>query len=821
MVERLTSDLRLAVRGLLKRPGFAVAALLTLGLGIGANATVFSMVNALLLRPLPLGDHGDRVVALHSTHATQPEDWDWDDSNLSPADLQDLRASARSLEDVAGYVGLGFTLMAGGEAVRISGGSISPNLFSLLGMKPVLGRDFREEEGQDFGFASVALVSHRFWERRLGSDPAVVGRNVILNDRPLTIVGVMPPGVRFPERDELWVPYRPSSKPERAPRRSQRFVTGFGLLAPGVSVSEAQGELDLVAARLADQHPDTNRGWGIRAMSFRDSAVDRGMRIVAVTLLGAVAAVLLIGCANLASLILARGVARQRELAVRSALGASRGRLVGQVLAEVGLLCGCGAVLGLLVGVWCTDLMVASWPEELPYWVQLDLDWRSVAFTTGIAILAALFSGLLPALRSSRPDLLSELRDGSRSSAGLGHQRLQSALVVGQVALSVALLAGASLMIRSFFRLQQAPSGFVEEGLLTLRFYIAGDAYDEPVRRAELLRTLEERLAATPGIARAAATSSIPTDDGGATVRLAIEGQPIAPGEEPAATWITASPSLFETLGAPLLEGRTFTPSEHAAPESDVAIVNQSLARRFFPKGALGGRLALVDAGGLTGRATVRWLRVVGVAPDLQYEEFGEETAQSRLNVFLPYAASPGRSLALLVRTKTTPRAQADAVRRVFREIDPGLATWDVRSMEEVRVVTTWEQRFFGNLMGTFAAQALLLACLGVYGLLAYAVSRRTHEIGVRMVLGARPVDVVRMVVRHGASLAAAGVSLGLVLALAVGRGLQGILYGVNPWDPGSLLAIAAFLGAVVLLASLLPARRAAAVDPMTALRSE
>jgi len=813
MLDWVRSDARHALRGLARRPGFTAAALLTLGLGIGANSTVFSLVNAVLLRPLPLGEHGERVVTLHSTHKTQPEDWE--DSTLSYDDLEDVRVASKSLEDVAGYVDRSFTMLAGGEAERLRGGSVMPNLFPLLGLHPALGRHFREEEGQDFGHEPVVLLSHRLFERRFGSDPSILGKSVVLNGRALTVIGVMPVGIRFPQRDELWVPYRPSSEPERRPGRTERNVAGFGLLRPGTTMDQAQGELELIAARLAEQYPDTNRGWGLRTMSFRDSVVDRGMRIVSLTLLGAVAAVLLIGCANLANLILARGVARQRELAVRSALGASRHRLVGQMLGETVVLCAMGGVLGLVLGMWGSELMVASWPEELPYWVQTDLDWRVVAFTAGVATLAALVSGLLPAFRSSRPDLVSDLRDGARTSAGPGHQRLQSALVVGQIALSLALLAGANLMVRSFLRLQEAPSGFVEEALLSLRFYIAGDAYDRPQARAELLRTLEERLQAVPGIAKAAATSSIPTDDGGHPVRLAIDGRPVPAGEEPGAILIVASPSLFETLGASLVEGRTFAAAEHASPRADVAVVNQRLARRFFPEGALGRRIGFVDG------STTHWLRIVGIAPDLQYEEFGEDTAQSRFNVFIPYARRPYRTMALFVRTRTTPRAQADAVRRVFREVDPGLATWDVRSMEEVRAYTTFEQRFFGKLMGAFAGQALLLACLGVYGVLAYGVSRRTHEIGVRLALGARPLDVIRLVVRQGARMAAAGVASGLLLAVALGRLIQGILFGVSFWEPLPLFATAALLAGVVLLASFLPARRAAAVDPMAALRAE
>jgi predicted permease len=809
MLDALLADLRHAFRGLLKRPGFTVAALLTLGLGIGANSTVFSMVNGVLLAPLPFGEKSPRVVTLHSTHQSQPEDWE--DSGLSYADLMDVRENGRTLEDVAGYVGRSFTLVIGGEAERVRGGSVTPNLFPLLGHQPLIGRHFKDEEAQAPGFEPVVLLSHRLWQQRYGGDPGIVGRSIQLNDRALTVVGVMPPRVRFPERDDLWLPFRWGGEP----RRAQRGVASFGVLRAGATLAQAQQELDGLAARLAEQYPDTNRGWGIRVLSFRDSTVDRGMRIVMGALLGAVAAVLLIGCANLANLILARGVGRQRELAVRSALGASRGRLVRQMLAESVLLSSAGALLGLSIGRWSVDLIVASWPEEIPYWVRLDLDWRIVAFTAAAAALAALSSGLLPALRSSRPDLVSELRDGARGTAGMAHQRLQAALVVGQVALSLSLLVAANLMIRSFLRLEAADSGFREDGLLSLRLQVSGDRYDKTEVRAEFVRALLERLEAQPGIARAAATTSIPTDDGGIPARLAIDGQPAPPGQEPGALTIVASPSLFDTLGATLVEGRSFAPDEHANPQADVAVVNRSLARRFWPEGAVGRRIGLVEG------AHTRWLRIVGVAPDIQYEEFGEETAQSRLNVFVPYAGTPSRGLALLVRTRTAPRAQAETVRKALRDMDPSLAAWDVRTMQEVRAFTTWEQRFFGKLMGAFAGQALLLACLGVYGVLAYAVSRRTHEIGVRLALGASRADVVGLVVRRGAKMAAVGVALGLLLSVAVGRVLQGILYGVSGGDPIAFAAMAALLAAIVLLASWLPARRAAGIDPIAALRTD
>jgi len=807
----LLQDFRFALRGLAKRPGYAVAALLTLVLGIGANTAIFSMADALLLRPLPLGDHGERVVTLHSTHPSQPQDWE--DSPLSYADLQDLAAGAPSLEGIGGYFGRSFTLFEDGEAERLRGGSLTPNLFPLLGLRPALGRSFAPEDGAEPGFEQVLILSHRLWQRRFGGDPGIVGRGVRINGRALTVVGIMPEGIRFPERDELWVPYTP-----REARRDQRVMhLSFGVLRPGAELSQAQREVSAVASRLASEYPESNRGWGVRVLEFREFAVDAGIRAVVAALLVAVGCVLLIGCANLANLALARGLSRQRELAVRAALGASRRRLVGELLAESVLLSAAGALLGAVVGSWMLDVLVGSWPEELPYWIRFETDWRMLAFTAGLGLATALAVGLLPALRATRGDPADDLKEGSRGSQGASHHRLQGALVVGQVALCLALLVGANLMIRSALRLGAAPSGFDEARLLTLGVFISGDAYDRVETRAALVAGMEDAVRALPGVEQAAFTSSIPTDDGGLPIRIVTDGQAVPAGEEPGAISIVASPALFDALGVRLVAGRGFDAAEHANPETDVALVNRRLAQRFWPEGdAVGRRIGIVGSAG-----AVSWRRIVGIAPDLQYEEFGEETAQSRLNVFVPYATRPYRGLALFVRTHTDPRAQVEAVRQALRAQEPTVATSQVRTMDEVRVATTWEQRLFGHMMGAFAALALLLACLGIYGVLSYAVVQRRQEIGIRMALGARALDVLRLVLRRGATLGLLGLAAGLVLALALVRGLGSILYGVEPFDPVAFAGMGALLFAIVLVASLLPARRAASIDPMAVLRGE
>jgi predicted permease len=808
-VEALLKDTRDALRALLRRPGFTIAALLTLAVGIGANAAVFTMVDALMLAPLPFGDRSDRVVSLHSTHPTQPQDWE--DSRVSFADYEDVRAASRLLEDVGAYVSRGFTLTADGQAERIQGGSVTPNLFPLLRAQPLLGRQFLPEEAAQPGFEPVVMLSHGLWQRRFGGDPGIVGRAIHVNQRALTVIGVMPEGFRFPERDQLWLPYGRDDGP-----RDRRFLIAVGVLRPGVTVAQLQDELDGLAATLAQRHPDTNRAWGLHALPYRELLFDQGGRLAVGSLMAAVAFVLVIGCANLANLLLARGVSRQREIAVRTAVGASRGRIVRLVLLESLLLAAAGAALGAWLGEAALRATVASWPEELPYWIRFQMSGRVVAFLAFVSLLTASAFGLLPALRLSRPDLVSALKEEGRTTGSSGDRRLQSWLVAGQVALCLALLVGANLMIRSFLEMQAADAGFDESGMVSLRVPLAGDGYDPLPARVAFFRRVAERLTALPGVAAAAATSSIPADDGGAPVRIVADGKPVAPGDEIGALRITIQPRLFEALGVRLQEGRAFTEREEEDPAAEVAIVNRTLAQRLWPaEGAIGRRVGLVEA------TRTRWLTIVGVAPEVQYEEFGEQTSQSVLHVYVPYAHVAPRVMALLVRGPGPAAALVAPIRRAMAETAPDVAVYDLRTMPERRRETTWEQRFFGQAMGVFAGVALFLACVGVYGVLSYAVSRRTREIGVRMALGATAPDVLRLVLGQAARMAAAGIGVGLLLALALARLLRGILYGVGSADPWALGGMAALLAMVVLAAGGLPARLAARTDPLRALREE
>jgi putative ABC transport system permease protein len=803
-------DLVYALRSLRKRPGFTTAALVTLTVGIGANVTVFTIVNAMLFRPLPFGERSDRVVTVHSTHRLQAEDWGWGDSELSYPDLIDLRA-ATSFEGLAGYLPRNFTLTDVADAERVQGGSVTPDLFKVLGVEPMLGRWFVPEEAAPPGLESSVILTHGLWQRRYGGDPAIVGRAVVINDRARTVVGVMPPNFKFPERDELYLPLGWPESP-----RSARNINVVGALAPGVSLQAAQSELDALAARLAETYPDTNRGFGIRVLQFRESQIGGDERALSLALMAAVGFVLLIACANLANLFLVRGAARQREVAVRAAMGASRSRLLSHVLAESLVLALAGAALGLLLSQWSLDFIRQSFPEELPFWLRFEPDIRVVFFATGIAIFTALATGLLPALRAARASVIGDLKDSSRGvSLGPSAQRVQSGLAIVQVALCLALLVGANLMIRSFLALQNADLGFDHRPLVTARAYLAGDAYDDVKTRAAFFARAVAALQQLPGVQAAAATTSIPGDDGGGTVRLVVDGQATVEQDVPASS-IGVTPELFDALGVRLLEGRTFSGTEASDPSARVTVVNARLAERLWP-----GESAVDRRVGVRTSTDVTWFRVIGVAPDVQYEEIGEETQSSILNMYVPYALNGSRTMAFIVRAGSSPTLLTQPVRDALRQLHAGLPLYEVMPMTERRRFTTWEQRFFGQMMGTFAAVALLLACIGVYGLLSYAARRRTQEIGVRLALGARPNDVVWLFVRQGSWIAAGGLMLGIGLAVGLARALSGTLWGVDALDVRLFAGMAAALLVVVMAASYWPARQAARTDPVTALRTD
>jgi putative ABC transport system permease protein len=803
-------DLLHAWRGLKQRPGFLVASLLTLTLGIGANITIFSFVNGLSLRPMPFGDRTDRLVTMHPISPFETSEPDWGDAEISYADFLDFRTSS-SVDGMAAYLLRNFVLSGdASSAERVLGGSVSPELFPMLGIEPMMGRQFLPEEAAAPGMESVVMLTEGLWRRRYGADPLIIGKTITVNDRARTVIGVLAPGIRFPLNDQLYMPFRWDDA-----ARSSRNINAVALLKPGVSVAQAQSEMSAIAKRLEERYPVTNSGYGVQVVPIRRSYVDAGADRIAVVLMTAVGFVLLIMCANLANLMLVRGAARQRELAVRSAMGAARGRLLWASLSESVLLAVPGTLMGVLVSQWAMDWMISGFTEQLPYWFAFGIDWRVATFAIGVAVFTTFAVGLLPSLRAAKPDLANDLKEAGRGlSLGRGGQRLQSALAISQVALCFGLLVGANLMVRSFMAMQRADLGFDDRPILTARGYLAGDAYNDIKARTAFYQNVVATLSSLPGASAAVVTTSIPGDDGGFDRRLVIDGH-TGDTDLIDVQAISVTPGLFDTINMPLLEGRDFTGQETADPEANVALINRQLADRLWPgQSPIGYRV------GFKFPDSIRWLRIVGVAPNVHYEEISEETDQSRLNVYVPYATEGSRSMAMLVRADGSPDALVGPVRDALQRIGPTFPTFQLMPMRERRRFTTWEWEFFGDMMAGFASAALLLACLGIYGLISYSVGRRSREIGVRLALGARPADVVSMLLRETIRVGGLGLAAGLVLAAVVARALVGGLYGVAV-DGWLFVSMALPLAAAILLATWVPARRAARVEPTIALRDE
>jgi putative ABC transport system permease protein len=803
-------DLVHAWRGLRQSPLFLAAALATIALGIGANVTIFSIVNGLSIRPMPFGDRTDRLITIHPTHRLHTEGPDWGDAEISYRDLVDFR-DARSVEGVGAYLMRSFVL-SGDEsnAERLVGGGVSPELFRMLGVEPFLGRHFLPEEAAAPGLETSVMLTHNLWQRRFASDPSIVGKTIVVNDGARLVVGVLPPGFQFPVRDQLYTPFRWDDSP-----RASRTVNAVALLRPGATIEQARSEIASIARRLEETYPESNRGYGVQVVPIRNSYVGNEENTIGIVLMAAVGFVLLIVCANLANLMLVRGAARQRELAVRSAMGASHGRLAWSALSESLLLAIPGAGLGLLVAQWAIDAIYRLLRDDMPYWMTFAVDGRVALFTIAAAVFTTIAVGLIPSVRATHADLVNDLKEGGRSaSLGRAGQRLQATLAVAQVALCFALLIGANLMVRSFLAMQTADLGFDYRQVLSGRGYLAGDAYNDIAARVAFYDRVVAALRAVPGVTAAAVTTSVPGDDGGFNARIVVDGR-TTENDQVAIQGIAVSPQLFEVLGLPLTEGRTFTATEAENPRAEVAVINQSLAQRLWP-----GESPLNRRVGFVGGRDVNWHRVVGVVPDIHYEEVGESTEQSRLNVYLPYVTSGSRTMALMVRASVPPAGLVEPARQALQRMAAAFPVYGLMPMTELRRVTTREQGFLADLMGIFAAMALALACLGVYALISYSVGRRSREIGVRLALGARPRDVVGMLLRQSARVGGAGLLVGLTLGVLIARALTRTLYGVQV-DGWLFVSMAAPLAVAIFVATWWPARRAANVEPTIALRDE
>ena len=803
----LLQDARYGLRTMLKRPGFTLVAALTLGLSIGINTAVFSVVYAALVRPLPFAEPERLFMAA----AENKRGGAAEVRGVAPADFVDWRAQSRAFDGMAAYTGGGLTLDSGGLPEVVSGVRVSEDFFRVLGVSPARGRALDAEEFNSAASRSVVL-SHRLWVRRFGGDPGVIGKQLTLvGGGSATVVGVMPERFRFPSQAEVWTALPRDSR--ELLQRSSRYFAVVGRVRGDLTQAQAQEELGGVAARLADAYPQSNADWGVRLVPLRETLVGSQARTALLVLFGAVGFVLLIACANVTNLLLARSAARHKEVAIRAALGATRWRVVRQLLAESVLLTLAGGALGVVLALWGVDALLALVPEDLRF-ARLDearVDGGVLAFTAFVSLTTGLLVGLLPGLKVSKPDLnlaLKETGRGSSSEGGL--RRARGLLVVAEVAVTLVLLIGAGLLLRSFVSLQRTELGFEPRNLLTLTVGAPARLYDLDAQRAAYFGKMQERLSALPGVRATAVASSLPLD-WMLDFSFWVEGRPARPGEEHQAEYLSVSPNYFEVMRIPLVRGRGFTERDaEGAPA--VALINETMARRVFPGEDPLGKRVVVEY--LERRVP---LEIVGVVADVK-QKIGEATD---IQIYDCYLQRPWLSSAFIVRTSGDPAALAPAAQKAVREVDAGRAASGVKTMERLLSESVAQPRFYAQLLTGFACVALLLAAVGVYGVMSYTVTQRTREIGIRMALGARGGDVVRMVVGQGMALALAGVVAGLAAAFALTRLMTSLLYGVSATDAGVFALVPVLLTAVAFLACLVPARRATKVDPMVALRYE
>ncbi len=800
----LWQDIRYGARMLRKSPGFTAVALLTLALGIGANTAIFSVVHSVLVRPLGYADP-DRLVMIWANDTREKTER----SFFSYPDALEYRQALRSFEQVAVFSPRWGFVLTGAEPERIQGYWVSASVVPLFGIQPLLGRAFTAEEDRAGG-PPVALISYSLWQRRFGGDPQIVGRPLALESASVTIVGVLPASFRWLDAGDLFVPL--AQNPRATQNRQLRMMVLGARLKPGVRVEQARAEMDTLAARLAAQYPDTNKGIGVTLLPLHEEITGKA-RAALLALLGAVGFILLIACANVANLQLARAATRQREIAVRAALGAGRGRLARQLIAESLLLAGVAAVAGVVLAVWGLNALLSFAPADLPRRDEIRVDAMALLFTLGAAVFTGLLFGLAPAWQLSKLALGESLKDGSRgASEGSAAGRVRGALVAAEVAICVVVVIGAGLLVRSFVKLHLVDPGFATESVLSFELPVPAK-YQDAATRLALYDRLYARIEALPGVIAAGDTTRLPLAGryGNPTALLSIEGQSKADSELPQVDFRRAGRDYFRAMQIPLVAGRAFAPTDTPASEP-VAVINQAAAQRFFPGQDPVGRRVRAGAG------NPPWTRIVGVVGAVRHD--GLRSAP-RPELYIAASQAPPVNPQVVVRAAGDAAALAPAIRQVVREIDPAIPLFYVETLEQVRYRSLAQPRFQVFLFSAFGGLALVLAVVGVYGVMAYSVAQRTRELGVRMALGAQPRDVLKLVLAQGMKLACAGVLAGIAGAFVVTRWLTAMLFEVSPADPLTFAAVPLLLSATALAACAVPALRAARVDPLAALRYE
>ncbi|MGE0128224.1 MAG: ABC transporter permease [Blastocatellales bacterium] len=812
-MQNLLQDIRYAFRTFRKRPGFTLVAIIALALGIGANTAIFSVINSILLRPLAYKEPERLVTINHDYPKINLK------ASVSAIGYTHYRDNVKSFESVAAMTGGSFNLTGGGDPEQLNGSPVTHNFFSALGAQPAQGRVFLPEEDQP-GKNKVVVLSHGFWQRRFGGDPGLVNKTITLNDESYTVVGVMPASFQFGREIgqvvDLWTPIAFTPEQLQFNRLTNENLFVFARLKPGVAIQQAQAELDTIANNLRQQYfpPGADRShWGLVTQSFRELVVG-DIRLALWVLMGIVGLVLLIACANVANLLLARAADRQKEMAIRTALGAGRWRVIRQLLTESALLAVSGGAVGLLLAWWGISALVKVNETRIPRANEIGLDWRVLAFTLGVSLITGIIFGLVPALQASKTDLHETLKEGGRSGSSGARGWVRNSLVVLEMALALVVLVSAGLLIRSFWRVQQVNPGFAPRGVLAMSLGLPMTKYKEPAQRANFYKEVLGRIRALPGVQAAGATSILPLSGNNSSGSFRIEGRDVPQGQSPphGDRW-AATTDYFSTMKIPIIRGRFFDDRD-TMESQPVAIIDETMARKYWPdEDPVGKRISFQSV-----QNNRIWREIVGIVGHVKHRGLEGE---SRVQYYIPHTQMQNPNMNLVIRTDADPASLAGVARGAISGLDKDLPVFRVKTMEQFVVDSMAQRRFAMTLLGIFAAVALALASVGLYGVLSYSITQRSHEIGIRMALGARGADVLRLVVGQGMLLALIGVALGVIGAFLLTRLMANLLFDVKASDPLTFAAIALLLTLVAMVACLVPALRATKVDPMVALRYE